>query len=138
MSNNLTAFTEYVNEELPKRVYTEDDSTEVQPSLIPVSTGIGLGVTFKSLQDIGLGGSGDTNILSFKNHPVEDFKINLPHHIELARIIQPLVVTLESGAIVEVVGISVTDKIIHLDEADYVEIGEMPTSVSFDYYVSAE
>lgn len=52
MSAENDSFYEFVNTELPKRISTEDDPTSVAKGSIPVATGIGLGVTFESLDTL--------------------------------------------------------------------------------------
>lgn len=44
-------FTQYVNEELPKRLSTEQPSTALEAGRVPVSTGVGLQVAFLNLKD---------------------------------------------------------------------------------------
>lgn len=54
MSNDN--FTLFVNYELPKRISTEESPIGVQPGLVPVTTGVGLGVEFASPDALGVRG----------------------------------------------------------------------------------
>ncbi len=48
---SIEVFTQYVNEELPKRLSTEQPSTALEAGRVPVSTGVGLQVAFLNLKD---------------------------------------------------------------------------------------
>lgn len=46
----------FINDEIPKRVASEDNPLEVVSGLVPVSTGVGLGITFKTPEEVGARG----------------------------------------------------------------------------------
>lgn len=48
-----TAFQTFVNKELPKRIYTDEGPLDVSAGLILVTTGVGLGIETKTLEDFG-------------------------------------------------------------------------------------
>ena len=57
MTVNL--FEEFVNMEMPKRVFSDDDVTSLESGMVPVAAGVGLKVEFKRPSDVpGLGGGG--------------------------------------------------------------------------------
>jgi hypothetical protein len=56
-----TPFEVFVNDELPKRISTQDDPTTVPAGYIPVSTGVGLGVEFVDPESAGAIGKDGEN-----------------------------------------------------------------------------
>lgn len=128
-------FKDFVNTELPKRISTNDESTEVAEGLIPVSTGIGLGTTFKKVEDLGFGRPLEVRLISVKNVLVEDYKVELPTNIDPANIIKPIMVNLEHGLTVEIIEFTVEGNQIVLDPQDFVEIEESINTVTFKYAV---
>lgn len=128
-------FQGFVNTELPKRISTNDTPTEVTEGLIPVSTGIGLGTTFKKVEDLGFGRPLEVRLISVKNVPVEGYKAELPTNIDPTNIIKPIMVNLEHGLTVEVIEFSVAGNQIVLDPQDFVEIEESINTVTFKYVI---
>lgn len=133
MSSN--AFQEFVNEELPKRISTEDLSTAVAENLIPVSTGVGLGVTFKSINDLGLDVSSGISIITVKDLPVNSYQVEMPTGYQVKNIIKPIMVNVGNDTFVEVLDFSEVDNKIILDPNDFEDLELTVTTVSFKYAV---
>ncbi len=129
------SFQTFVSEELPKRISTNDISTDVGAGLIPVSTGIGLSTTFKSASDIGFGSSAEIKIINVKDVPLVSYVATLPVGIKVENIIKPILVNLAGGSIVEVSDYTETDDTITLNSSDFTEIVEIANTITFKYVI---
>lgn len=132
---SIQTFQNFVNEELPKRISTNDESTEVKEGLIPVSTGVGLTTTFKSPEELNLTGDNvsEINVKYFNELPINDYKVNIGSDIDVDSIVKPVVINLTNGLIVEIVDFEVIGSELVLNPIDFEEIGEDPISVNFIY-----
>jgi hypothetical protein len=139
-----TPFQDFVNLELPKRLGTNADPTQVQQGLIPVTTGIGLLTTLTDIDtilqqsNIGINGSA---IYNAKNLPVRaDGTVVLPNKPLGDIIHNKVIVHLNSGAVVEFVDVvhSVVgvEDILTLPTTEYNYYKSQIASVSLSYLIS--
>lgn len=106
------AFVNFVNLELPKRISTGQDPLNLEPGKIPVSTGIGLSVDFKTPQELELG-SGTVSGLAVYTAKrlaiIEGGRALLPHKPIGDFLLNVAIVHLNDGCIVEFIDITLVE-----------------------------
>lgn len=125
-----TPFETFVNTELPKRISTEANPLEVGPGLIPVTTGIGLGVEFVSASafapKVGLITASDLVV-------AEDGTAILPSTPYGGTVYDMALVKLDDDSYLELTGIVVEGNLIQLEPADYELLKDRLVSVTVSY-----
>lgn len=119
----------YVNDELPKRPSTEDDAATLVAGKVPVSTGIGLGLTFVDpgmLLKIGL--------ITERNLPIDSTGRVLLSQAPLGGLVLDMVmVQLLDDSYVEINGIEIEGRSFKFEAADYAAIKDIMASATVTY-----
>lgn len=129
--SNLNSFTAFVNEELPKRIYSNIDSTNVTKGMLLATTGLGLGVEFKSVSE--LTQSVNYQIKEANNIEVVNYQAEIPLEVSFENIINPIQVILDNVCFVETNDYEVIDGKIMLPVEDYQEFTETVTGINIKY-----
>lgn len=123
-------FVEFVNNELPSRVYYKSLGDEVDKDLLVVTTGQGLQVEFKTLEEVlNIGLITETNLILdsegstiLKQQPLGGLLLNMA------------LVKLKDGSYIELTDVTVSDsRRVILNNEDYLIIKDDVESISVSY-----
>lgn len=129
MNEVLEPFKIFVNNELPKRFSTELDPLSVRAGLVPISTGIGLGLDLIDPTEF-------VKVGLFTDHKLP---INPDGTVTLTRtplggtVLDMALIRLNDGSYLEVIGVKVVGNTLLFLPLDYLAIKDMVESVSVSY-----